>query len=257
MLEACRRSVPAFVEYAFQVENAPIHLRWQELLSTHRRLVLMAPVGHGKTMQVAIAKSLHMIGDNPNLRGAIFTDTLAHSRKVIGEIRRQIEANKRIKEVFPHLKIPEHPPVRWDRYHMLTVDRSPYLHEPTLQGLPVGRTPVSSRLDFVILDDVLDASNTSTSERRNAMLKWFEDVVKPRLMEGASCWLVGTPRHPNDLLHRVVQREGWFCERISAIENFGHPTERWRTTWMPKERLVKIYQEMEFAEFYRRFLCRV
>jgi hypothetical protein len=266
LIRRARRSAAAFIEYALRQEaddtvlkNAPFHEEWHEHLEENRLAVLICSVEHGKTQQVAVGKALHMIGTNPESRGAIISSTALQAEKVLRQIRAEIERNPRVREVFPHLKPSERDEDPWHS-SQITVQRKTRSKDPTLQVMGLYGPLVGSRLDWVILDDVLDFENTRTEEQRKKTIEWVDTTVITRLWDHARFIAIGTPWHPDDLLHVLEKRPGFVTRRYSAVENPDDPPKRWRPLWpqqWPLPRLLERKAITPDGVFTRKYLCRV
>jgi hypothetical protein len=262
-IRGARERCEDFVEYAIPhektgkpVKNAPFHVEWQQLLREHKYVVLIAPVEHAKTAQIAIAKPIHVLGHDPSLRGAIISNTATQAQKSLGSITQHIERNPRVREVFPRLVPTKRANEPW-RGDMITVDRPTYAKDPSIQAVGVGGPIVGSRLDWAVLDDVLDFENTRTPEQLNKLIEWFDSTLFPRMVEGAPIWVIGTPWNRNDLLHVLAKRPAWVSRTYSAVENPDDPQDQWRPIWFGLERLIEIQANTTAHNFARKYLCRI
>lgn len=265
-VQRARQDCAVFVEFAIphektnkRVRNADLHREWHRTLDEHQYVTLIAPVEHGKTQQIGIARPLHRIGNDTEQRGAIISNTATQAEKLLGAITRHIERNQRVREVFPHLRPSQR---RGDPWHasQITVERKTIAKDPTIQALGIGGPLVGSRLDFAILDDVLDFQNTRTPEQLAKLLDWFDSTLWTRLTEDAVCWVIGTPWHPRDLLHILKERPDWFFRHYSAVHNPDDAGPAWRPLWSASfsaQRLLKIQRNMTPRNFARKYLCRV
>lgn len=265
-LRKARISTPEFIEYALRneqdeskLENAPFHREWQEHLEKHRYAVLIAPVEHAKSQQVAVGKTLHVLGQDPNKRLAIISNTAMMAEKVLRTIRTQIERNPRLREVFPNLRQSERDEDPW-RQSAITVHRSSVARDPSIQALGIYGPLVGSRLDGVIMDDVLDFENTRTEEQRKKLIEWFDTTVITRMVRGSFIYAIGTPWHPDDFLHELEKRPGFESKRYSAVLNPDDPPARWVPLWKEQwdvARLLERRANMPEGHFARKYLCRV
>jgi hypothetical protein len=111
-IREARRNFPAFVEYVFGWTLAPFHLRWVDAIEHHNRVVVFAPMEHGKTT-LMIAFVLWRLGVEPNSRIALVHATHGQAVKPMAAIREHIQANPRLREVFPELKPATGARARW------------------------------------------------------------------------------------------------------------------------------------------------
>jgi hypothetical protein len=265
-IRAARRSAAAFIEYALRNEqddtvlrNAPFHEEWHEHLEENRLAILICPVEFGKTQQVAVGKVLHLLGTHPEQRGAIISVTSTQAEKVLRQVRTEIERNPRVREVFPHLKPSSRDEDPWHT-SAITVERKTRSKDPSIQAMGLFGPLVGSRLDWVILDDILDFENTRTEEQRKKTVDWIDTTVLTRLTELARFIMVGTPWHPDDALHVLGARPGFVTKRYSAVTNPDDPPKRWIPLWPENwsvRRLLAKRQITPESVFVRKHLCRV
>ncbi len=265
LLRSCRRSAAAFIEYVIahektgkRLRNAAHHIEWQAFLDANKRAVLWAPVEHGKTQQ-AIGRVLWLLGSDPTLRLALVSNTSQQGQKLIAAIKAHIERNERLHEVFPHLRQSPNEEDPWNQT-AITVDRPTIAKDPSVQALGVGGPVVGSRLDGVVLDDVLDFENTRTADQLAKLEEWFDSTILTRLTEGGFIHFVNTPWSTEDLGHRLAKRAGWASARYSAVLNPEDPQSEWRPLWpeaFPVERLRSVYESTTPINFARKYLCAV
>ncbi len=110
VIRKARANPSAFIEYALPhektgrpVRNAPFHVEWQEFLTANRLAVLIAPIEHAKTQQVAVGRVIWELGSNPSLRVGIYSNTAEQAEKILRQIRTHIERNPLVRKVFPRL----------------------------------------------------------------------------------------------------------------------------------------------------------
>ena len=189
--------------------NAPFHREWHQLLRENNQVVLMASVEHAKTQQVAVGATLHALGTDPSLRIAVVSNSGGQGGKILGSIRRHIEENERLREVFPNLRPSDREGDPWHSGALTVVRESYGAKDPSVQAVGVQGKVLGSRLDLIIVDDVLDFENTRSPEMIKKVIDWFDSTILSRLTDGGRVWCIGTPWHPADLLHgRPLRRVG-------------------------------------------------
>lgn len=259
-----RKDAAAFVEYAIRHErtgkrvvNAPFHREWHEALRSHENVVLMASVEHAKTQQIGVGATLHALGSDPSMRIAIVANSGAQAGKVMGSIRRHIEENEYVREVFPHLRPSQREGDPWHN-SAIVVQRPTISKDPSVQAVGVQGRVLGSRLDLIVVDDVLDFETTRTPEGLTKTIQWFDSTILSRLTAGGRVWAIGTPWHPEDLLHELARRPGWFAARYGAVLNPEAPPEEWQPRWpeqFSRQRLKSIHDGMTSLNFARSYLC--
>ena len=237
--------------------NAPFHREWHRLLREHKQVVLMASVEHAKTQQIAVGATLHALGTDPSIRCAIVSNSGGQSGKIMGAIRRHIDENARLAEVFPGLR---RSPKEGDPWHSgaITVARDTISKDPSVQAVGVQGKVLGSRLDLIIVDDVLDFENTRGNDQIKKVIDWFDSTILSRLTDGGRVWCIGTPWHPSDLLHVLSTRHGWAHKKYPAVLNPSDPPAIWEPRWpeqFSRERLENIVRSMTPLNFSRSYLC--
>lgn len=214
--EAAREDVDAFIEFigegpgGVRMRQESVHRSWQQLWSGHRRSVLLAPVGHGKTTQLR-HRLLWMIGRNPNIQIAYVSATERHPKKVVRAFKAEIELNPRVAMVFPHLKSGD----IWTSTEF-TVVRTTRDPDPTLQIFGAfSQSVLGSRADVVVFDDLCNGSNTLTEYALERMDEWVGEVIS-RLKPSAQVMAIGHIWNDHDQLQRWSRLKGWAYQRDEA-----------------------------------------
>lgn len=265
-IRSAREDSGHFVEYVLRNEadgsklrNAPFHWDWHRTLNENDHVVLIAPVEHAKSQTVSVGRVLFELGKNPSARIALISSGEKLAKKLLKQVRAEIERNPRLHRVFPHLRRSTRAEDPWTS-SALTVERDTTARDPSLQVLgPYGQI-VGSRLDVIVLDDVLSFANTRTEEQRKKLIEWFDTEVYTRGVTGAKVFAIGTPWHPEDLLHELSKRPAFAVRRYSAVENPDDPPRLWRPIWPENWSLARLNHRranMPEAHFVRKYLCRV
>lgn len=227
---------------------APIHTAWHALANDHDRLLLWSHVESGKTTQMAIARALYELGRDPTTRIAIVSNTHTQAEKIVHSISRYIESSPELHQVFPKLVRAE----PWTS-SQLFVKRPTYSKDPSVQAFGVHGNVLGARIDFLILDDILDYENCRTPASRKDLWDWYHSTLAGRLTAQAKVVCIGTAFHPDDFLHRLAALPGWSAYRYPVLDEAGQS--RWPSAWSP-ERIAKKRIELGPLEFSRQMLCQ-
>lgn len=212
-LALCRTDVNAFIhhiiedpetgEYAVQ---QPFHVEWQRLFSAYKRVMIVAPRGHGKTVQL-LGRAVHEIGRNHNIRIKIVSATDKLAKEILGSIKDMLKNSARVKQVFPDLEIDEE---RGDTKIEFFVKRSNVtMRDGTVQSAGVLSSGAGGRADLLICDDVVDPKNAlinpSVREQVKAVLSstWFSLVAA-----SGRIYYIATPYHVQDATHHLKETVG-------------------------------------------------
>ena len=219
-----REDSGAFVELIGRQEGdrpirmGEVHREWQRLLDVHSRMVIFAPVGHGKSSQITRWRLLYEMGRNPNLRiGVISVSKSGVPTKFLSAIKGDIETNKRLRLVFPKLRPSTGAQRMWGERGII-VEREDNVPDPTIQMFGLYGKILGSRLDLVVIDDICNLENTISEPSREKMWEWVSGEVLSRLpRKGGRVWGVGHVWHREDVLHRLSRIKSYQSKLYSAF----------------------------------------
>lgn len=236
--------------------QAPMHKKWHELMNDHDRLVMWSHVEGGKTTQIAIGRTLFELGNDPMLKCAIVSNTADLAKKMTRLIGQYIEKSAELHEVFPHLLPTNDPSLPW-KAQALTIRRPGNMlggKDPSVQATGVHGNIIGSRIDLLILDDILDHENTHTPGPRSDVFRWIKSSLFSRLTEGARVWIVGNAWHPEDAMHMLEKEERFVGVRFPVVDiASGELT--WPERWS-KERIELARKDFGPLEYSRQLLCQ-
>lgn len=231
------------------IKQAPIHKSWHYAIQNNpsRRTLIWSHVESGKTNQLSIGRTLFRIGKDPSLRVAIVSDTETQAAKVLRSIKAYIERSSQLHQVFPDLQQGS----VWNSDEII-IKRPHISKDPTIKAYGVHGAVLGSRVDLLLLDDILDFENTFTPERRDKVWKWIQSTLMGRLTADAEVLVVGTAWHPDDSLHRFAALPGYVPLRYPVMDEAGNP--RWPEKF-PLARIEFKRTELGSVEFARQMMC--
>lgn len=230
-----------------------MHQRWHKLIDAHDRIVIWSHIEAGKTNQIAIGRTLYELGKDPSLRIAVISNTNELAKKITRQLGQYIEKSVELHEVFPSLVPTKDPSLPW-KAQALTVARDGIgAKDPSIQASGVHGNIIGSRLDLIVLDDVLDYENTRTPGPREELWRWIKATLFGRLTANGRVIVIGNAWHPQDALHRLEKEPRFAGVRFPVADIAGELTwpERWST-----ERIEQVKQDLGPLEYSRQLLCR-
>lgn len=230
------------------ISLAPMHEAWHDLISQHDRTVIWSHTEAGKSQQVSIGRTLYELGRDHGARIAIVSNTHAQAAKLIRSIAKYIESSGECRAITGL-----RPGDPWSS-HQLYVQRPHISKDPSVQACGIGGNIMGSRVDFLILDDVLDYENCRTADQRKKLIEWYDATLSGRLTERARVCVVGTAFNPDDLLHNLARRTGFHAVRYPVVDEVTGVS-RWPERWNPA-RIQKAREDRGPIEFARQMLCR-
>ena len=255
--QLARDDVNEFIEYVMRdeltgarVRQAPVHRAFQSLATQHNRLIVWSHVEAGKTSQIAVGRVLWELGRDPNLRIGVCSNTMRQSSKILSTISSYIERSDELHQVFPRLR----PGPRWGS-GAITVRRQSLAKDPSVQvfGTNSG-TPLGSRLDILVMDDILTYENTTSAAQREQTYDWYHATLAGRMTARSRVWFLGTAFHPDDTLHRLARSPAWHFARFPVMD-LETGALNWPDRW-PMERIEAKQKELGPHEAARQLFTK-
>jgi hypothetical protein len=274
-LAVARADPASFIEYCFvhdktkrPLVNEPFHIEWQDFFTNVRYGVIEASIEFGKSIQIGVGRVIWEIGKDPNTRIVLLGASEDAAKKLAQRIRREIDYNPKIKEIFPHLQRSPKSGDPWNDRNF-TVARKIDTTDPTVQARSVGSRDFNgSRSDIIIIDDLLNFEWTQSQLVRNKLEVWFDEIVLGRVQddyetgEYGRVFFIGNPWHADDLMQRLKARPSWKSLQTACVTNPTEHESRWIPTWpkqWPMQRIIDKRESMASSafSFARKFLCQI
>ncbi len=265
MLVACRNDVNTFVEFVMKsdklddwtpaldaatrrgIDGPPIrqhtiHEQMHAAVEEHRRVVIMGFPESGKSVQIGQGRLLHQLGLRPDHHFGIVGNTQNAAKKTLEPIKRYIENSEQLRAVFPHLK----PGNLW-RDDRIVVDRSTASRDPSIQTVGYHGDIQGSRLNGIVIDDLLDFETTRTDQARREVMAWLKSSVLMRSANRAWVAFLTNAWHEKDAAHELI-KEGWYALKFAVMDSAGKPT--WPDIW-PLSRIREMMTTLGPLDFAR------
>jgi len=162
------------------LEIKPFHLamlRWQFFHNESMQLVFR---GAGKSTVCTIAKAIHYLLKNPNLRILIASKTSTHAEAFLKEIKVHFEENNRLIEVFGAY-YDSRKVSKWDSREIEVLPRTLVAKEASITCIGVEGMVVGKHYDIILSDDLVDEDNSRTKTQREKVKVWYYKTLDPTL----------------------------------------------------------------------------
>lgn len=214
-----RQHFPAFLRFAYNElhPGQPLVDSWHiDVVADHlervakgeiTRLIINLPPRSLKSLSASIALPVWMLGRNPKLKIMSVAGSDALARDFDKATRELIRA-RRCRALFPHLDADSG---RGDLHLAHGGQR--------ISGV-VGRTLVGRGADLIVVDDPIAPAHANDPARRNAVKKWFDAEVIPRLNDKARGAVVVVMQrlHQEDLCgHLLGGEQPWVHLKLPAV----------------------------------------
>jgi hypothetical protein len=249
--ELARRSATVFFDYVFEAKTQGFQKLWHANADKYKRAGFVAPRDHGKTTQMAIARTLFELGRNPDIRIKIVTAADDRAADILSEISRHVEQNNRLHNVFPNLKPADKG--SWSK-HKIMVQRKKISKDVSVEARGVMSTATGGRADLLIVDDPIDFNNAiKNPSQRETVKECFRSVWTNLLEPWGRAIYIGTAWHESDLMHDLLENFEWafVIQRIRK-----QPGDRMKPLWPDKwgiRELKARRAEIGEREFSRQF----
>ncbi|KXZ39474.1 phage uncharacterized protein (putative large terminase), C-terminal domain-containing protein [Alkalithermobacter thermoalcaliphilus JW-YL-7 = DSM 7308] len=227
--------------YIMQMDLQDFHKELMLFQYNNKNSLVMAGRGFGKSYLLNTAYTLTLILRDPHIRIAVATQSLAQSKKFVGEMKRYFEKGTVIHNIFGDLK----GDIWTETQFSLKRDR--VIKEASVSAGSMGASAnfISSHFDILILDDIVGEENSASKTQRDKLKTFIFNTVLPTLeMQNGYGWVhcIGTHYHPSDFWTTIIESNQYSVLKKESL--FIDPkTGKERSIWEWKkgvEELKKI-----------------
>lgn len=237
----CRDYFRCFIEDIVGLPNEKFHNDIDDAISNpdHKKVVISASRGHGKSAHISVGFPLWLISNNHNLRILLVSSTAQVSKSFLSEIMGHIDRNEEYqfyakyvdplqRGVVPRMKNWAKMRENWSG-DSITIDRDQLnLKDPTINAVGLFGSIVSKRADVIICDDVVNQENSATETQRKKTIDWIYTTVMPVLVPGGLFVYLGNTWHQDDLVARLMKDPQFdYKKKMPAIESESKHPELW------------------------------
>ena len=202
-----------------------------EFLDTpYRYKLILLPRGTRKTSRVTIGSTVKKIAQEPNSRTLVVSELLKNSKKMLGAIQGQFEANPVLREKFGHL-VPKRDEGKWNDTEMVVTSRTNFqIKEATVTAAGLDVEQTSTHYERIILDDLMSRANSQTKEQIEGVIDYVRLVYA--LLDPsptAEMIVIGTRWHYADLYNYLIEegkyqvfRKGAYVDEAKTVLAFPH-----------------------------------
>ncbi len=203
----------------------PIFLQRGEdlvLIKTRFTLIMM-PRGFSKTTLAGVAVPLYdtLFAINPVT--VYVSETAGHANMQLANVKRELETNEKILQVFGTLKPQMNDPQKWTEGFFETTSNIA-LAARGRGGQIRGFNHNGNRPSKIICDDLEDKESVKTEEQRKKVRTWAYGDLMPALPEmdpNATIVALGTLLHEDSLLKTWMRDPEWTCVVLGAKDVDG------------------------------------
>lgn len=208
-----------------KVIQAEIHREIQDHIDECKRrnekyCGILAPWGHGKTEQAIIGRGLKEIGENPNIRIILLTNTDDNSKSRVASLTKYILHDEDYHRIYPNVKPAQGED--WSK-HKIIVSRESKSKDGTVEAYGVTTSGTGARCDLLLCDDIIDQRNAiSNPALRPAVKDNFNNVWLSRLTPDGMVIYIATVWHQDDNTAEIMVNPEWKFLVMKISEDFKH-----------------------------------
>ncbi len=267
-----KTEVPDFPEFCDQYLDMPLpehHLRVWDVLNGREprnmhpairynvgrqdRVLLNFGPFHAKTQVWSVQYPLWRMIKDPNVRIAIVSKTQTLAKKIVHQIKQYLELPQYAKLHAAFMPEGGWQGSSWTRTEIYLSGVDTAQKDPTLQALGLGGQIYGSRLDVILLDDLIDLKNAHTYKE---LADWVGTECDSRVDDNGVLACLGTRLAPNDLYSELRDLADWDGE-TSVWTYFAQPAvlempephpSTWITLWPYKADGTVMWDGLSLAK---------
>lgn len=191
---------------------------------TSRFNALMLPRGVGKTTIVNLANEIDILYKDVRFLMYV-SETATHAAEQLGNIKRELENNELVQEVFGILRPERNSGLHWSEDFIETTT-GVKIAARGRGGQIRGRNVGGDRPDKIVVDDVEDKESVATTEQLRKTKVWFfGDLVPalPKMSKAGKIIALGTLLSPEALLMGLIKDPRFIGITFGALDPEGEP----------------------------------
>jgi len=202
------------------IELPPHQKQWHSFIrdSEKNLKLILAPRSHGKSVNI-LGILLYYLYINPNHTIKIISATEPIAQARLETLKAIIDSNENFK-ILTGGKIQPDTKRGWSN-EGLYIKRPSNLIDPSIQAFGVMQNLTGSRASILMLDDIINDTNSMNEDARNKLLIHLETVIYPILEPDGLVITIGTVYHLHDYYEHIMNSPAWSILIQSISENLS------------------------------------
>ena len=184
--------------------------------TTKRKLLLLAPRDHGKSM-LSIAYTLRRLCLDRNAKLLWISASAGQAEKRVRLVKSFLQSDKIIEDWGSD----DLPPFRTEDTKWIAtqiyLNRSDDSVDPSIEAIGCGGSITGAHVDAIIMDDLEDDKTVYSSSVRAKTRDWLRGTVQPMLNRGGVMLVVGTRKHHDDIYAHMMKDPTFEVQSDPAI----------------------------------------
>lgn len=229
-IHEARRNDNAFREFFIKddktgnsIMQEAIHKSWIEHIYrckvAKKHCAILSCWGHGKSVQIAIAETLRIIGKNQEVRIKIINSSDEYAMDRVKTIKNYIEYDENFQAVYP--KVKKDSGQQWTD-HRIYVQRKSKAIDPTVEARGILSVGVGGRADVLIFDDPIDERSIHSEQVRLTIREKYQNLWVPRLVDDGFVYYICTRWAQSDLTKTIIESGSYMVLIQRVSEDFEY-----------------------------------
>jgi phage terminase large subunit-like protein len=220
----------------------PFHRQWFEQAQLDNEEICLGPRNFAKTTVRGIVWTIYKMIRNPNIQLGVVSDTGPQAIHFVSEVKMQIERNKLLTILYPHLN----PGQLWRDNEFTITGATEIQKGATVTAFGYGGA-TGYEFNEIIVDDVVDFENSRTKYQRDKLEDWIGMSLRPMLKSRGVIHWSGTRYHDDDQYGRLL-RQGILTNKDTHKAILDNGESMWPELW-PTEKLLEIKEKIGSIRF--------
>lgn len=216
--------------------------QWFEQAQLDNEEICLGPRNFAKTTVRGIVWTIYKMIRNPNIQLGVVSDTGPQAIHFVSEVKMQIERNKLLTILYPHLN-PGH---LWRDNEFTITGATEIQKGATVTAFGYGGA-TGYEFNEIIVDDVVDFENSRTKYQRDKLEDWIGMSLRPMLKSGGAMHWSGTRYHDDDQYGRLL-KQGILANKDTHKAILDNGESMWPELW-PIEKLLEIKEKIGSIRF--------
>ena len=227
-----------YPKYQFKL----FHRQWFEQSLLNQEEICLGPRNFVKTTVRGIVWTIYKMIKNPNIQLGVVSDTGPQAIHFVSEVKMQIERNKLLTILYPHLR----PGKLWRDNEFSITGATEIQKGATVTAFGYGGA-TGYEFDDIVMDDVVDFENSRTKYQRDKLEDWIGMSLRPMLKSRGVIHWSGTRYHDDDQYGRLL-RQGILTNKDTHKAILDNGESIWPELW-PTEKLLEIKKKIGSIRF--------
>jgi len=221
------------------------HEEWDDLIIQYKRLMVQAPRDHGKTFFFDFAYPIWKLVTQPGSCGFIFSATIDQAKRILLDIKQELESNPKLQYLIPHKRIG----ARWSSTVIQCANGA------IIYARGFGTKVRGAHPHWIVVDDGLNDETAYSELVRKKQIEYYYSAITNMIVPSGQIIVVGTPFHAGDLYADLSNNAEYTFRKYPAKRRENGKVHALWPDRYPLKSLEAKEREITPIRFTREFMC--